>query len=767
MIQAPVGSQRTTVGGERVHLKLARRHDLPGRVQGLLHGVFGLCRSTWPRFVDATIDEFARQLFRRAEKTRAGSGQHEQMQVLQGLRAARPEIVPRFLAALEDALAGFDKQRLEADGSAAAAGAKQELSLLDSSDLEETLAIQDLAVRIEIRHTTPLHMLGHRFGVMAHAPALDATALPIGPFRLGEALRHAVAPLALAIDDRVLLYQTFDRIALSGVGAFYDEVNAWFVEQRVLPNLRVLAHAAKGARSSVGEASTPARRPEPAERQPAPAGAAPPPVLDERDSELFSTLRELLAGRRHALGYAIREAGAEEYVPSSADVQAVLGALQSMPVAPAVVGGRVVPRAVSQLKHDMLARLRSLAPPGAVPQLAGEDSDTVDLVGMLFDRVMQDIQPNSATQTLLTRLQVPLLRVALGDKGFFTHRDHPARQLLNAIAETGSRWADDGDSEESRALVERMRRVIDRVTSEFDGDLGLIENLLNDLSQHMRTLARRAEVSERRHVDAAKGREKLAIARQSASAEIAARIAAAKPSPFVRTLLEQAWADVLALTLLRHGEGSEHYRKQLDVVDRLIGASAAAKRGNPAPASPALRARIASSLSEIGLDREDVHDVVGRLFVASEADAEDGMSRTELAMKLKLKPHLGSDAAGDAKRAAAKPKRELSAEETRTVEQLKSVPFGTWFEFTINQQGERARRKLSWYSPLTGHCLFVNARGARAEERTFEQLARDIVRGEVRFAPTESDSIVDRAWRAIVDSLRQLAGRGVTATVAA
>ena len=93
------------------------------------------------------------------------------------------------------------------------------------------------------------------------------------------------------------------------------------------------------------------------------------------------------------------------------------------------------------------------------------------------------------------------------------------------------------------------------------------------------------------------------------------------------------------------------------------------------------------------------------------------------------------------------------------IERLKTLPFGTWFEFAVNQQGECVRRKLSWYSPITGHCLFVNQRGLRAEERNFEQLARDMLRGQVRFAATESESLVDRAWRAIVASLRQLTGR--------
>ena len=84
------------------------------------------------------------------------------------------------------------------------------------------------------------------------------------------------------------------------------------------------------------------------------------------------------------------------------------------------------------------------------------------------------------------------------------------------------------------------------------------------------------------------------------------------------------------------------------------------------------------------------------------------------------------------------------------------MPFGTWFEFATNQQGDRVRCKLSWYSTITGRCLFVNSRGARAFERTLEQLAREIVRGQANIAAPEKESLVDRAWNAIVASLKNL-----------
>ena len=108
----------------------------------------------------------------------------------------------------------------------------------------------------------------------------------------------------------------------------------------------------------------------------------------------------------------------------------------------------------------------------------------------------------------------------------------------------------------------------------------------------------------------------------------------------------------------------------------------------------------------------------------------------------------------------------LNAEEQALLVRLKTLPFGTWFEIRQEGQKERLRRKLSWFSTLTGRCLFVNQRGVRVEERTLDALAREVVRGTARVVEAQKESLIDRAWNAIVASLRQFGGKPATAAAA-
>jgi hypothetical protein len=214
--------------------------------------------------------------------------------------------------------------------------------------------------------------------------------------------------------------------------------------------------------------------------------------------------------------------------------------------------------------------------------------------------------------------------------------------------------------------------------------------------------------------------------------------------------MEQAWTDVLALTILRQGENSDTYRRRLAIADKLIAGEE----------DPNVREEMEQGLSQVGFLPEEIQTMVRQIVAPAGMPAnENPASRTEMAMRLKSKTRLGEEAAdaGHHKgRHALQPP--LNDEEGITLERLKTLPFGTWFEFVINQQGDLVRRKLSWFSTLTGRCLFVNQRGARADERTLEQLARDVTRGQIRVAGAERESVIDRAWNAIKNTLRQFSG---------
>ena len=66
------------------------------------------------------------------------------------------------------------------------------------------------------------------------------------------------------------------------------------------------------------------------------------------------------------------------------------------------------------------------------------DHMVIDVIASLFDQILSDakVPPQMARQ--IARLQLPVLRAALGDNSFFSSRRHPVRRFINRIASLGT-----------------------------------------------------------------------------------------------------------------------------------------------------------------------------------------------------------------------------------------------------------------------------------------------------------------------------------------
>jgi hypothetical protein len=341
--------------------------------------------------------------------------------------------------------------------------------------------------------------------------------------------------------------------------------------------------------------------------------------------------------------------------------------------------------------------------------------------------------------------------VALTDRAFFTRQEHPARKMLDTIADTGTRWL--GDEDPDTALTAQVHSLVDRALHNFHGDSRVFQSLVHELMEHLQTVARKAEVAERRHVEAARGKEKLTLAREHAATAVEALIKDQKLPRFTRTMLSQAWTDVMALTSLRHGENSPAWRRQLQVAERLIEIAQRADGEHPDSIDPAmhLQREVEDALTKVGYQGDDVAAIARRLVHPHAPDTDESSSRTELTMRLKARARLGEDLKAPKGR-----RMPLTSAEQSQMQRIQQTPVGTWFEFT-GVGVEPVRRRLSWLSSATGEVLFVNQRGQKNAEYSLEGLARLMAKGQVRVIEEEKGSPLDRAWDNVLNALRSFA----------
>ncbi len=739
-------------------IALSERSQLLPHVRDVLQSLLDLCITALETPLSETLNEYEKQLVRLADKATINQ-QNLYFDSVHQLKRGRADIAPRFLRSIEDALARLGEDRHM--GKVRTVRSAANLALTEGTQLDESLVLSEIATRVELRVREPLYALGHRFGALAGTPRIAAEIMPLGPRSITAALRYGTARLDLLLEHRLVLYRCFERVVMNQIGTLYDALNACLVARNILPRLHTLPTSDDATRATAASApasSSPRSHERAYEVPPAPSNSAAavrfdavPGSPDER-RDFFGTLRQLLGECRCA----------ETCATSGDDLQAALAALQACQASATMADAKPQLRATEQVKQEILALLLEHRSDGRVPRIGDADADAIDLVGLLFEFLSRRARSHGMAYWILAKLQIPVLRAALREKSFFSDAHHPARRLLNDFVEVGQFWVDENEAAPDPVLLEKLQRLTQQVASEYQGEARLFALAAEELSRHIELLERKIEVAERRQVKAAIGREKLERSRLLATAAIGERIAKNKPSEFLCTLLERGWTHVLTVTLLRDGEDSSNYSRQLAVIDRLLAAAAAGECGT-GTSPEELCAEVASGLKLVGLHDDDILAITQRLFPhLIDPQEENPISQTELALKLKAR--LGGEkqiVSASGSMPSADAESALAAPEAAALDQLRALRPGTWLEFTVNPQRDKVRRKLSWYSRHTGRCLLLNPSGVPAEDTTMLQLARDITNQRASIASSDQQPIIDSAWAAICDTLRSFSDRQI------
>jgi len=741
-------TQRLDPSSERGGALLNTVRDIAGkRLQILINGMF------------EHVDD---ALFDLAEKAENNAAQMHYFDGMREVRKRRPMVERSFLAQISRELTDFASSYRNNSGNSGVSlpVGSMELSLVADNELEESLAITSMIGKNETRLTRDLFAVNQRLSVIYGGIKIDDATNPVGPAALSQAFRQAMRELNAEMRVKLIIYKLFDRYVLASLDELYTEVNAELVRAGVLPQLRHEIPRAGGAPRTAGAATTAA---DGSAAAAAPEGSFLAEDEASASSELIQTLRTLFSARRTVPGTAQQHlpAGAVQ-MPSANELIGALSVLQSqaainqqMPMG----AGNAMELAgeVQQLKEHLLAQIGSLR--GEKPsQVSTIDEDTIDLVGMLFEFILEDRNLPTDMQVLLARLQIPYLKAAILDRRLFAHRQHPARRLLDSLADAAKGWS--AESDRDHRLHDKIKSIVDRLLQDFDDDMSIFERLCAELQEFQDISRRRAELAEQRVAESTRGREKLEQARRRAAREILSRIEGQHLPPLIHGILSRAWANYLVLTILRQGEESSEFRDALrfanDFIDSTKPARTLDERRALRQMLPGIERALRRGLANVAFQESDIDRLLAQLHTyyrhqLGEAVPEAEVQAVEESATLPIPESIQPIAESEAELARSEPEPEpvLDTPEMQLVGELKP---GTWLEFVTGPETiERA--KLSWISPMSGRYLFVNRRGLKVADYSPHELAQALASGTARVL--ESTALFDRALDAIVGRLSQ------------
>lgn len=728
------------------------------RVGGLLQGVRDIASRRLQQSLGTMFDQVDDALFDLAEKAESNAVQVHYFDGMREVRKRRPMIERNYLAQLGRNLGEFGSGRRAAPAEPApAVTGAMELTLVADNELEESLAITSMISKTETRFGRELFAVNQRLSVICGGVTVDDSTNPVAPASLAQGFRQAMRDLPAEVRVKLIIYKLFDRYVLSGLDDLYQEINNQLMRAGVLPQLR---HGIKRADGAHGRGSDSAAAVAHDQAQEADSQDQ-----DEASSRLLQTLQTLFNTRRGSSAGKTGRPPTSQPPPSANELLGALSVLQSQIVHGGTdrdenAGSSAVQmaREVAQLKEHLLAQIGSLRGERH-SQVANIDEDTIDLVGMLFEFVLEDRNLPAQMQVLLARLQIPYLKAAILDRRLFSHRQHPARRLLDNLADIAKSWSEESDKD--HRLLDRVRKIVEQLLHDFDDDMGIFERLVDELQQFQEVNRRRSDLAEQRVAESTRGREKLEQARRRAAREILDRIAGKRLPPLIHGVLSRAWANFLVLTLLRQGEASAEFSDALCFIEDFIEST---RLGHDEPGRRKLRAMmpeidrsLRQGLANVAFQESDIEKLLGHLHSyyreqLGEAEATDtSKEHATLPIPESVQALVDVPEAGIAK-AKLRSDDELAPIDPEQLEQVMTLKPGSWIELCLDG-GATERAKLSWISPMSGRYLFVNRRGLKVGDYAPHELAALLTAGKASLL--DSTALFDRALDSIVNRLSQ------------
>ena len=744
--------------------------------------VVSSCRNilvaAFPKLMAGLFEQLDDSLYELAEKSDNNTLQSSFFDAMRILRKERVHIQREFSGRV---LQVFDDYWETGNVSIARRSLDQlsqdsEMALLDNDELEDSIAITNMISKSENRYTRELYALCQRFAflIKGASPQLATEQCPLDPAVICHAFQSAMNDVSVELPVKLIVYKHFEKHFIHYLGGLYDEINL------ALGKAGIITHLTPKVRRNPSVPAVQHNSHTKRERTYLPDSQFSDLDVELRSDgsrrmesvqeEVFFTLQQLLGKRRSVAVNGLKVSSMMTSDVSGIGIPAVdtgelmsaLSALQqsNVLILPQVDGNELNPKALKNQLAD-----------GLLKREAGEqdrtlddaDNDTIDVITMLFEFIMEDISLPDAMKALLSRLQIPMLKVAIIDKSFFSKENHPARQLLNSLAQAAVGWNESGDRD-SDTLYKKIESVIKHIMSDFHDDPAIFAELHQEFSAWWMQEQRGAEIAEQRTNQVTRGKEQLRSAKQVVAQELNRRLDNLDVVPeAVMELLEDGWKDVLLLSYLRQGVESDEWKDSLAIVDRLLWSvqpkTEYAERQELLRNIPELLRNLRERLNSISFDQhqmarlfKELQNCHIRCLRGVDATTLKGAGTYPARTKQISFPDSQIMSGISSLLTEELPESEEPERDKYTI-QAEELEVGDWLE--VFDGTNRSRVKLSWKSNVSKLYIFVNRKGMKSMEVTLQGLAGRLRNQTAKLIEVPQAPIMNRALEAMLAALKK------------
>lgn len=678
------------------------------------------------------------------------------------------------------------------------------LTLVSKEELEELVAIDSLVSKAWAKNKNSLRVLTARINTLVSVAVTEKNN-PLTPRALANSFVEAAVLITIDIKAKLVLFKLFERYVINELGGVLNKVNHTLTEEGVpIPKSPTRPASLKQVRMPVAAPAAP-------QQQYQPSGAESPTGLYETLQSLMQAQPQNTQSNFTETSYASH--GGDNY--SVTEVPYALMSALSQLQQQQVQQPHTAQAGQSQLLSS--SYIQSAIHSSTGDELVNERSqDVIKLVDMLFSFILEDQNLPDPVKLLLSRLQIPFIKVALADEEFFKKEGHPARRLLNEMAVASIGWSGDAENGKCDILLNKIEATTNKILNEFDSNFEIFTLLLTDFIAFMEKERRRVMLFEKRAIDAEDGKAKSEMGRLQIDANLDPLIKGRLlPEVFV-SFIKGPWSNILFLIYMRQGKESQQWAQALRVAKELV-LSAAAIRNDEHKRKliillPRLKAALKNGLENIAfnpakqvkfIEKFDAHyktlfdrykqgvTVAPKATVFNElalptakVDKSEKVAKVDPVQSKPLAAAMVKESAANSNNIANQPSgpSTLNNGEVTAIPAVKKVApvvqaavdnkvdslekvadsqysnlvdnftIGVWFEKT-EQGGTQYRCRLAAIIRACGKYIFVNRAGVKVAEETKASLALQLQEGKLR--TLDDGMLFDRALESVITNLRR------------
>jgi hypothetical protein len=390
------------------------------------------------------------------------------------------------------------------------------------------------------------------------------------------------------------------------------------------------------------------------------------------------------------------------------------------------------------------------------------DEDVINIVGMLFDFILNDRNLAIPMKALISRLQIPFVKLAIIDKAFFEHSSHPARQLLNELSSAGIGWSS-GSELKRDARYNKIESIVLRVLNGFTDNVELFQDLTDDLREFLKVEDKRHVQVEERVQQSETGKAKTQAVRGQVQQIINQKASGLRLPAQIGRFISDSFARALVMTGVRHGEDSGDWHMQLQVLDDLLWCCQPLAQEADMDQRDELLPQLLQRLVPIVDSIHDDPTAAEELRFNLECELQDAAARDRAFLgeeEASGEPELPSEYAPVAEIRLTEVTDDSEHQPQAApqfLDKIRELNEGGWVELLQDGSDTPLRCKLSTVIQPGDRYVFVNRRGMKVADYGRMELARRLESKQLTLL--DESEVFDRALQAVVGNLRSMQSR--------